>query len=821
VNDRREDGPIARYGPKAGPTGNWLSNDIRKAMADHRRTLVGPSDYVQKHGGRYGQELPGKRTVQLQDGTVIETWVNPYGLVPSLKARVYYPGSVRTVLYEAILFLESGLIELPNTAAAKDPTIPVMLFPMSQQRSLVSLDKHQLLDEYKLGGRKASGTDGEFVYRDYLQQTLVSESLSAEVAAYRKLLAIDLATWELTGKLALLVQTQILGRQDCTYSDVVYFVDAARRGINGRNPESAQQSYWLYTVRLGFYVLVLINGAEVLIRPIRVDPAYNDALTAITKTIEKNNFAETSAIYRRYEAYILSVCKFSMPEWTAIANITIKGSSLYYGWKPTWRGIEASIVTHVNMGIEVGGAVPIEARLYTIKLSENILFTETEDMSSENLPFVFNFREIEYNRWTPIFGTNALWIPSTQGSHTSSFWKPKPCGVPWKTEINCSNAPVYCWYDADNKLTVVRYSRTVNYTPPPTFPSQIEWQLSWGCWASNSGSFTAPNYNTYLPGSRSSFSISKSSSSESGGFEYPGANGSGISSAEVGGITTAQINEYSYSWNGGSHNPPSNWEGENSYPSQCVSLTYYIASSNICPMTGDANPTWVNWEPSDPAISGCPTNYARVVPLGQRTNSYSRFRQGSLSTSTAVVVAGGNAESAFLAEVEQLNASSGYNSDYTANRNTADMDVYTERLNYAMLYYYNVYGNGPSGNVDYQDPIALPSYISSTAWNPTLRYTVTFYYFDKWSGEQIYSGTSEDVPELAEIPNGLTAFFGPAACEDTYDPGAFTGHFFTRAGIEGYKFHLKTPGSLSYLEFGSNFEIDYTPQPAQVFAGWQ
>lgn len=68
-----------------------LSPPVRAALADHERQLQGTLERVKREGGRYTQGLAGYKQTRLPGGVVVKTWINPFGLTPTLMARVYYP----------------------------------------------------------------------------------------------------------------------------------------------------------------------------------------------------------------------------------------------------------------------------------------------------------------------------------------------------------------------------------------------------------------------------------------------------------------------------------------------------------------------------------------------------------------------------------------------------------------------------------------------------------------------------------------------------------------------------------------------------------
>jgi hypothetical protein len=58
--------------------------------------------------GRFTQGMAGKKRTMLPGGVLVETWINPFGLTPTLMARVKYPTKKRGGITEYLMQMETG-----------------------------------------------------------------------------------------------------------------------------------------------------------------------------------------------------------------------------------------------------------------------------------------------------------------------------------------------------------------------------------------------------------------------------------------------------------------------------------------------------------------------------------------------------------------------------------------------------------------------------------------------------------------------------------------------------------------------------------------
>jgi hypothetical protein len=91
-DDYRYTDTLFKRSPLVNPeTSEGFAAKVRAVVADHARQLQGTMSRAQKAKGRYQQGLAGKKRTTLPGGILVETWINPFGLAPTLMARVVFP----------------------------------------------------------------------------------------------------------------------------------------------------------------------------------------------------------------------------------------------------------------------------------------------------------------------------------------------------------------------------------------------------------------------------------------------------------------------------------------------------------------------------------------------------------------------------------------------------------------------------------------------------------------------------------------------------------------------------------------------------------
>ena len=105
-NDYRETGTIFRRSPLVSPEGQGFAAKVRAVVADHARSLQSGLERAKRQGGRYTQGLAGRMRTTLPGGVLVETWINPFGLTPTIMARVVFSG--KPELLENVYWMHHG-----------------------------------------------------------------------------------------------------------------------------------------------------------------------------------------------------------------------------------------------------------------------------------------------------------------------------------------------------------------------------------------------------------------------------------------------------------------------------------------------------------------------------------------------------------------------------------------------------------------------------------------------------------------------------------------------------------------------------------------
>ena len=73
-------------------TGEGFAAKVRAVVADHTRQLLGTLARAKREGGRFTQGASGYKQTRLPGGIIVKTWINQFGLLPTVIARVTIPG---------------------------------------------------------------------------------------------------------------------------------------------------------------------------------------------------------------------------------------------------------------------------------------------------------------------------------------------------------------------------------------------------------------------------------------------------------------------------------------------------------------------------------------------------------------------------------------------------------------------------------------------------------------------------------------------------------------------------------------------------------
>jgi hypothetical protein len=117
----RYTGTLFKRSPLVSPTGEGFAAKVRAIVADHAGQLQGMLSQAKRGQGLYRNGMAGKKRTWLPGGILVETWINPFGLVPTIMARVTYPKGGRQK-FETLFQMENGWL---NKRLEGDPLAPV------------------------------------------------------------------------------------------------------------------------------------------------------------------------------------------------------------------------------------------------------------------------------------------------------------------------------------------------------------------------------------------------------------------------------------------------------------------------------------------------------------------------------------------------------------------------------------------------------------------------------------------------------------------------------------------------------------------------
>jgi hypothetical protein len=121
TDDYRYTGTLFKRSPLVSPTGEGFAAKVRAIVADHAWQLQGMMSQAKRGQGLYRNGMAGKKRTWLPGGILVETWINPFGLAPTIMARVVFP-KVEAEEEEVFSFMfENGALilvaNMPDTAA--------------------------------------------------------------------------------------------------------------------------------------------------------------------------------------------------------------------------------------------------------------------------------------------------------------------------------------------------------------------------------------------------------------------------------------------------------------------------------------------------------------------------------------------------------------------------------------------------------------------------------------------------------------------------------------------------------------------------------
>ena len=315
--------------------------------------------------------------------------------------------------------------------------------------------------------------------RDY-EPGMVSEAVtvgSEGQAKQLQWLLKDIAA--ATGKMKLLLQCQ-LGR---------YHINGvAMLEAYGATPNLAA-THGVLTLPNYRYALLRLSMGSVFWKPLEV---HEDLRRMLVRQVGLASVEDR----QRLESYLLTTAAIAeSAQWTevSLSSNTVAGEPFYYGWKGNWAGDEWSVVTNepIYEGIRI---IYHTARRYSIALTPHL------DEDGLLITVTGQFSKLEEQNYTPRVNVDLLWYPDPEIRELVPFVPVTSADLQYP-KLLYGDAPVYCWYDDEDKLVVVRH--TLDELPAkPAFDVTIDFsfEASYGVYSSlnpENQPLCAPNSVTY------------------------------------------------------------------------------------------------------------------------------------------------------------------------------------------------------------------------------------------------------------------------------------------------------------------------------------
>ena len=715
------------------------------------------------------------------------------GLKPIIRTWVESP--TQSLVSEGFLLygvtMESGLLYLPNFYSnvaeftEDDPPVAGYLVPLSAQRAL--------------NGEKESFLDKITTHRDYRLPSMESLALPYEIGRKNNTRLQWIAHWRLTGKLKQLAQAKLAGYSweeykkvsddDGLYwdSDLTRFIVSrlyvSVEDFSAQFSESAYSSMFLYTKSIGDYFLCWVNNDEIYAR--RVVCNNKQLLASVNARLPYLGAKER----QRYESYIFCTCDFYGDAFVA-GTIDVVGNSLFYGWKPSWDGSVIAIVTHSRFNGEA-----VEGEITVYDPNRSILYlgsvTDTVDSETNELKITISIGIEKEEQWVPhAVSSPSIWIPFSGDPVNSEVWYSRDCAGVFSQDPFGVDVPLYCFFDADNRLIVVSCS-IMNGTDPP-FDS--------AAWLAENAKGAVPD------GFDSGQSVTKDMDRVvmhiSSYMVAPGRTQYATNKGDFTAFSTATIGTLTQS------------------VSYSISFSEGVKCGNpVCTTTtgtlGLMAPVEIEWEPGSECPYSPPSETCRIYAQAHETEiNLCLVYQDSVRTSPVLIIPKENAEAVYLLEytAKVIHGSREHQSAFGIHSN---IQPESGIVNYNTWNY--IHWRGGQGAGCYLGQINY--YADNGAFGQT-EIDVRKFYIDRFGVEEL-AAEHQEVDRGEYISTSVDYLVYPFACGVSPYP-FFSGLFVSMTSIEGLKFYLTNPGSRS--SFSSNFERqawENTAWQGSCFAGWQ
>lgn len=222
----------------------------------------------------------------------------------------------------------------------------------------------------------------------------------------------------------------------------------------------------LYTDdELNYWLIEIPSETGVTIRRLNLSLCGNVARDHLLTTAGKSLSREERA---RFESIMLQTAEPDLTgSFTMSTSIpaALRGVTLCYGWKANWGGSKADIVLHVQRQ----GPTSADADVYfdashlslTFKRDTKKVLTGEQ---TEKDRWTVTGSDTGFKKWMVTVTQHNIWVPDfdTAGTGLLRVFPPMECGVSRvaPTPIS-STAPLYCFYDKDDKLQLVTYTQNI------------------------------------------------------------------------------------------------------------------------------------------------------------------------------------------------------------------------------------------------------------------------------------------------------------------------------------------------------------------------
>lgn len=412
----------------------------------------------------------------MPDGTLITvSWDGAINII-----RIDAPqGNVLLADKWCLFYLESGLVNyaIAGTARVKEDTTPGILyrgkddkvpfFSEEGKKVILSRSDHLSIDPMPLNEGVSRAFGLPELLRKEVRQIILDqekESLFAKISCTSRF-----PSSRYSGKLQLLIQSMYgtdVSKFKLSYVaddfDIPYLMfndfemhfewkDSA--GL-WTNPETLD--YELIRIKVADNVVTVSSRRLLLSRCGSNLRRYLLRLRSSDTWKDKLDSKEWKQLQRTFESYILAETTPDKTNVDARWAIRINGTPFHqHGWAYSWDGSQAHIVTHELVSLGAGNSKRI-ARRYTININ-GITFIEKVPSFSAVLSLSetveYQIRPGKDLIWYYDYVLSLMVTVVTTGNPTAFG----------------SDAPIYCFYDNDDILRIVRYSYTsATVAAPPT-----------------------------------------------------------------------------------------------------------------------------------------------------------------------------------------------------------------------------------------------------------------------------------------------------------------------------------------------------------------